>query len=54
MINTFVALLVEFDLLTDEEGDALAQKIREGTLWANYPTARRQVKTWLKEVKEGK
>ena len=54
MINTIVALLVEFELLTSEEGEALAKKIRQGTLPSDYASSARQVKQWIKEVKEGK
>lgn len=54
MINTIVALLVEMDLLTEAEGEALAQKMRQGTLPADYPSSLRQVKMWLKDVKAGR
>lgn len=54
MINTFVALLVEFDLLTAEEGESLAEKIRNATLPQDYASAQRQVREFIKDVKEGK
>lgn len=53
MINTIIALLVELDLLTEAEGEELALKVRQGTLPQDFPSSRRQVKQWLKEVKEG-
>lgn len=54
MINTIVALLVEFELLTSEEGEALATKIRQATLPADYGSSLRQVKEFMKEVRKGK
>ena len=54
MINTVVALFVELGLLKPEEGELLAQKIRQGTLPADYSSSHRQVKEWLKEARAGK
>ena len=53
MINTIIALLVEKGFFTEVEGEALAKKVREGTLPADYPSAARQVKAWLEEVEKG-
>lgn len=53
MINTIIALLVEKGFFTEAEGESLANKIREGTLPADYRSAARQVKAWLAEVEKG-
>lgn len=54
MINTFVALLVEFGLVSESEGEALADKIAGATLPGDYTSAGRQVKQFLKDIKKGR
>lgn len=54
MINTIIALLVELELMKPEEGELLAQKIREATLPADYPSAARQLKEFLEDARNGK
>lgn len=54
MINTFIALLVEFSELTEQEGEALAEKLRLATLPGDYRSAQRQVKQLLDDVRKGK
>jgi hypothetical protein len=54
MINTVVSLFIELGLLNEEEGEALAKKIRQGTLPADFSSSRRQIKEWMKDVKAGK
>lgn len=53
MINTIIALLVAKGLFTEEEGEAFAKRVREGTLPADFHSASRQVKFWLEEVEKG-
>jgi hypothetical protein len=53
MINTIIAILVEKGFFTEAEGEALADKVRNGTLPADYKSAARQVKAWLEEVEKG-
>lgn len=54
MINTIIALLVEFGLVPPEDAEELAKKIRQGTLPYDYETCAKQVRTWLKEIKDKK
>lgn len=54
MINTIIALLVEVKLLTDEEGEEMATKIRQGTLPQDYTSSHRQVQKWLDEIRNKK
>lgn len=54
MISTIIALLVETGLLTPEEGQEMATRIRQGTLPQDYTSAHRQVETWLKEIRNKK
>lgn len=53
MINTLIALIMELfpEELTQDQGEALAKKIVQGTLPADFTSSRRQVKQWLKEVR---
>lgn len=52
MINTIIALLVEVKLLTPEEGEEMATRVRQGTLPQDYASSHKQVQTWLKEIRE--
>lgn len=54
MINTIIALLVEVGLLKPEEGELLVDKVRKGTLPADYASSHKQVVQWLKDVRAGK
>lgn len=54
MINTIIALLAVQGIITEEEGEALAEKIRLATLPGDFKSALRQVKTFLDEVRQGR
>jgi transcriptional regulator CtsR len=50
MINTVIALLVEKNLMTKEEGESLAKKLRDATLPSDFNLAHAQVKKFLKSI----
>lgn len=54
MINIFIALFVEKGLLTESEGEALAEKIRFATLPADYGTASKLMKKMLSDIERGR
>lgn len=54
MINTMIAVLVALDLLTEEEGELLAVKIRQGTLPQDFSSSLRQARVWVEEAKKSK
>lgn len=53
MINIFIALFVEKGLLSEAEGEALAEKVRMATLPGDYGTASKLLKKMLAEVEKG-
>lgn len=53
MINVFIALLVELEVLPENRGEAIAEKLRYATLPGDYPSAVRLVKKLLEEVEKG-
>jgi hypothetical protein len=53
MINIFIALFVEKGLLSPDEGEALADKIRLSTLPSDYRTATKLLKKLLNDVEKG-
>lgn len=50
MINTFIAILVHKEVLTKEEGEALANKIRNATLPGDFGSAVSQVEKFFKTI----
>lgn len=54
MLNTFIAILIEKDILTPEEGKSLAEKVSVATLPSDFDAAHKQVKKFFEAIAKGK
>lgn len=50
MINTFIALLIEKGIVSEEEGKAFAEKMKNSMLPADFNSAHAQVKKFLAAI----
>lgn len=54
MLNTFIAILIEKEILSEAEGRALAEKVGVATLPSDFDAAWKQVKKFMAEIAKGR
>jgi hypothetical protein len=52
MLNAIVSILVEKDLLSEEDGEALVEKIKYAMLPGDYTSSRALIKRFFAEIEK--